>query len=127
MNRSTAAPATAPPAGLGADFRSALRSRAARLGALPLQWQLRAAYQRRAARGPDPAARPEPVEPQVVERAELLRSEALRVWRGKHAGSGWRVLFHRPPSGVGAVWFAGLMECLEHAGITCAALGWGGP
>jgi hypothetical protein len=68
------------------------------------------------------AASSELTEPEIVRVGQDLRKSVIDEYANKYSHTGYRVLFHMPPVGVGVTWFKDLMECLEHTGIPCTAV-----
>jgi hypothetical protein len=65
---------------------------------------------------------PEPADAALVESGQDLRRALLAANEGRHAGSGYRVLMHRPGSITAEIWFGDLAQCLEYTGIACRVL-----
>jgi hypothetical protein len=70
---------------------------------------------------------PEPVDETVVRTGAALRETVLAEYHNKYASAKYRILFHQPPSGVGALWFSDLAECLNHTGVPSATIGYRDP
>jgi hypothetical protein len=64
----------------------------------------------------------ESADPEIIKVGQDLRNSIIKEYAGKYTHSGYRVLFHIPPAGVGVLWFQDLMQCLEHTGIPCMAV-----
>ncbi len=58
----------------------------------------------------------------ILETGELLRRDVLNTYRGKYEESNFRVLMLRPGSITAEIWFGGLHQCMDHAGIDCCVL-----
>jgi Glycosyl transferases group 1 len=61
-------------------------------------------------------------DPGIVATGRALREQLLATYQGRHAAARYRVLMLRPSSITAEVWFGGLQQCMQHAGIVCRVL-----
>lgn len=85
-------------------------------------WELKNAYEKGQVKSHARKGGWETVEPRIIERGQVLRQQVTEQYANKYSASGYRILFHMPPSGVGMIWFQDLMQCLAHAGIPCTSV-----
>ena len=64
----------------------------------------------------------EDADPAVVDTGRTLRAQVLVTNQRKHAAAGYRVLMLQPTSITAEIWFGGLEQCMQHAGIDCRVL-----
>jgi len=69
----------------------------------------------------------EPPTAEIISLGKQLREDVLEQYKDKYSSKEYRFLFQLPPGGLGAVWFADLMQTLEHAGIACLSVQWNDP
>jgi len=63
----------------------------------------------------------------IIEAGALLRQQVLDANDRKHRKAPYRVLMLHPSSITADVWFGGLQQCMQHAGIECRILPPGSP